>query len=359
MLAKKESMQNALPGNQNASDQSLSDAPLNNSFTRRDFVKIAVATGVAVTVGQTAWGEETKEGIPYRKLGRTGEKVSAIGVGGYHIGNPEESEGIKIIRTAIDAGINFMDNCWDYHNGGSESRMGKALRDGYRDKVFLMTKIDGRNKASAAKQIDESLSRLQTDRIDLMQHHEIIRMEDPDRCFGEGGAQEAMLEAKKAGKIRFIGFTGHKDPIVHLRMLEIAAQHQFHFDAVQMPLNVMDAHFRSFEQKVLPVLVKKEIGVLGMKPLGSGAILKSNTATAIECLHYAMSLPTSVVITGMQSMKDLQQALEAARTFKPMNRQEITALLDRTRSAAAFGEFERFKIAAAFDGTAHHPEWLG
>ena len=267
--------------------------------------------------------------------------------------------GIKIIRSAIDAGINFMDNCWDYHDGGSEVRMGKALRDGYRDKVFLMTKIDGRTKAAAARQIDESLKRLQTDRIDLMQHHEIIRMEDPDRVFAEGGAHEAMLEAKKAGKIRYIGFTGHKDPVVHLRMLEIAAQHQFHFDAVQMPLNVMDAHFRSFEHKVLPVLVKEEIGVLGMKPLGSGAILKSNTAKPIECLHYAMNLPTSVVITGMQSMENLEQALEAARTFKPMNKEVVSALLARTRSAAAFGKFEMFKTSAGFDGTARHPEWLG
>ncbi|MEO6181625.1 MAG: aldo/keto reductase [Verrucomicrobiota bacterium] len=320
---------------------------------------MTVATGLVVGTGSNTWGAETKSGMPYRTLGRTGEKISALGLGGYHIGNPEEQEGIKIIRSAIDGGITFMDNCWDYHDGGSEVRMGKALRDGYRDKVFLMTKIDGRNKAAATRQIDESLKRLQTDRIDLMQHHEIIRMEDPDRVFAEGGAQEAMLDAKKAGKIRYIGFTGHKDPIVHLRMLEIAAQHQFRFDAVQMPLNVMDAHFRSFEHKVLPLLVKEEIGVLGMKSLGSGAILKSNTAKPIECLHYAMNLPTSVVITGMQSMKDLEQALEAARSFKPMNKEDISALLARTRNAAAFGKFELFKTGAMFDGTAQHPEWLG
>jgi len=331
----------------------------NSSVTRRDFVKMTVATGLLVGAGSPTWGAETKGGMPYRTLGRTGEKISAIGLGGYHIGSPDEQVGIKIIRSAVDGGINFMDNCWDYHDGGSEVRMGKALRDGYRDKVFLMTKIDGRTKAAAARQIDESLKRLQTDRIDLMQHHEIIRMEDPDRVFAEGGAHEAMLEAKKAGKIRYIGFTGHKDPIVHLRMLEIAVQHQFHFDAVQMPLNVMDAHFRSFEHKVLPVLVKEEIGVLGMKPLGSGAILKSNTAKPIECLHYAMSLPTSVVITGMQSMENLEQALEAARTFKPMNKEVVSALLARTLNAAAFGKFEMFKTGAGFDGTARHPEWLG
>ena len=359
MLDEKESMKNMLDENQSIPLEAIFNTSHNNSLSRRDFVKMAVATGVAVGVGQPAWGEEAKAGMPYRTLGRTGEKVSAIGLGGYHIGNPEEQEGIRIIRSAINGGINFMDNCWDYHGGDSEVRMGKALRDGYRDKVFLMTKIDGRNKAAAAKQIDESLTRLQTDRIDLMQHHEIIRLEDPDRVFGEGGAHEAMLEAKKAGKIRYIGFTGHKDPIVHLRMLEIAAQHQFHFDAVQMPLNVMDAHFRSFEQKVLPVLVREEIGVLGMKPLGSGAILKSNTAKPIECLHYAMTLPTSVVITGIQSMKDLEQSLEAARTFKPMNQAEVASLLGRTRNAAAFGKFELFKTGAGFDGTARHPEWLG
>src|SRR5205085_2279073 len=236
-------------------------------------------------------------------LGRTGEKVSAIGLGGYHIGEPkDEQESLRLIRAAIDGGINFMDNSWDYHDGGSEIRMGKALRDGYREKVFLMTKIDGRTKASAAKQIEESLGRLQTERVDLMQFHEIIRMEDPDRIFASGGAMEAMQDAKKAGKVRYIGFTGHKDPLIHLRMLEIAEDHKFHFDTVQMPLNVMDAHFRSFEQKVLPVLMKEKIGILGMKPLGSGLILKSHTAKPIECLHYAMSLPASVVITGIDRM---------------------------------------------------------
>src|SRR5437588_3270847 len=291
------------------------------SFNRRDFLRATLATTVAATLGREALAAETRGEMPYRTLGKTGEKVSAIGLGGFHIGQPkDEEEGIRIIRTAIDRGINFMDNSWDYHDGGSEVRMGKALRDGYRDKVFLMTKIDGRTKQSAAKQIDESLSRLQSDRVDLMQFHEIIRMEDPDRIFAEGGAMEAMQEAKKAGKVRYIGFTGHKDPLIHLRMLEVAAAHQFHFDAVQMPLNVMDAHFRSFGQKVLPELVKQEIGVLGMKPLASGLILKSNTVKPIECLHYAMNLPTSVVITGMDKLEILEQALEAARTFKPMSK---------------------------------------
>jgi len=309
--------------------------------------------------GSHGWSAEEK-GVPYRLLGRTGEKVSAIGLGGFHIGlSPDDQEGIRLIRSAIDHGINFMDNSWDYHDGGSELRMGKALRDGYRDKVFLMTKIDGRTKSVAADQIDESLKRLQTDHIDLLQLHEVIRLEDPDRAFAANGAIEAMQEARQAGKIRYIGFTGHKDPSVHLRMLETARKHQFRFDTVQMPLNVMDAHFRSFQQLVVPELVKEGIGVLGMKPLGSGAILKSNTASAIECLHYAMSLPTSVVITGVDKQKILDQALEAARTFKPMSQSEVASLLARTAEAAANGDFEKFKTSSAFDATAHHPEWLG
>src|ERR1043166_2837515 len=339
------------------------DAPAwgDPDMTRRAFVKTIAATGVAVGLRAQAWAAESKSGdMPYRTLGRTGEKVSAIGLGGFPIGVPkDEEEGIRIIRTAVDRGITFMDNCWDYNDGGSEIRMGKALRDGYRDKVFLMTKLDGRTRQLAARQIDECLRRLQTDRIDLMQHHEIIRMEDPDRIFEDNGAMAAVLEARKAGKIRYVGFTGHKDPVVHLRMLEMAAQHHFTFDAVQMPLNVMDAHFRSFEKKVVPTLVKEGVGVLGMKPLGSGAIAKSGAVTATECLHYALNLPTSVVITGMDSLERLDQALEAARTFKPMSQEHVAALLKRTEAIAMTGKCEQFKTSAAFDATARHPEWTG
>lgn len=297
--------------------------------------------------------------IPYRPLGTTGVDVSIIGVGGYHIGDPSEQVGIRIIRTALDSGINFLDNCWDYHDGDSEVRMGKALRDGYRAKAFLMTKIDGRTRASAARQIDESLKRLQTDHIDLMQIHEVIRLEDPDRVFAQGGTMDALMEARKAGKIRFIGFTGHKDPMVHLRMLDTAKKHGFRFDTVQMPLNVMDAHFRSFEHQVLPRLVEERIGVLGMKPIASGIILESNTVTAVECLRYAMSLPTSTVINGMDSMDRLNQGLNVARTFKPMTKTEVAALLRKTSAAAADGRFEPFKTTAQFDGTAQNPQWLG
>jgi uncharacterized protein len=237
--------------------------------------------------------------------------------------------------------------------------MGNALRDGYRQKAFLMTKIDGRSKAAAASQINESLRRLQTDRLDLLQFHEVIRDNDSDRIFAEGGGMEAVLEAQKAGKVRFIGFTGHKSPDIHLKMLAAAAKHGFTFDAVQMPLNVMDAHFNSFEKKVLPVLLKNNIGVLGMKPMGDHIILESKTATAVECLHYAMNLPTSVVITGCDSLPILQQALQAARSFQPMNSSQVTELLAKTANAAEAGKFELYKTSHQFDGTYANPQWLG
>jgi predicted aldo/keto reductase-like oxidoreductase len=303
---------------------------------------------------------ETHHGIPYRTLGRTGEKVSCIGLGGYHIGvQPTVAESTRIIRTAIDSGINFMDNCWDYNGGESEIRMGKALGDGYRQKVFLMTKIDGRTKALAAQQLEESLKRLQTDRLDLLQIHEVIRMTDPDRVFGPHGTMEALIEARKAGKIRYIGFTGHKDPAIHLKMLETAFANGFTFDTVQMPLNVMDPHYRSFAKMVVPVLVKHNIGVLGMKPLANGIIPRSGIVSATECLHYAMNLPTSVVINGCDSMERLDQALKAARTFKPMSESQVAALLARTAKTAANGGDEPFKTTHQFDGTYHNPQWLG
>jgi aryl-alcohol dehydrogenase-like predicted oxidoreductase len=299
------------------------------------------------------------DGMIYRTFGQTGIKVSAIGLGGSHIGNPEEKEGIRIVRSAIDRGMTFMDNCWDYHDGKSEVVMGKALRDGYRQKVFLMTKFDGRTKAATGKQINESLKRLQTDHIDLMQFHENIRLEDPDRFFAANGPHEALLEAKKAGKIRFIGFTGHKDPSVHLRMLELAAQNHFHFDSAQMPLNLLDAHFRSFEKNVVPKLVEQKIAVLGMKPLAEGEIPRSGVANAIECLHYALSLPTTVVINGCETMERLNQAFEAARTFKPLSGAQMAALRDKTKQVAMTGKLEKFKTSNIFDGTARNPQWMG
>jgi predicted aldo/keto reductase-like oxidoreductase len=333
---------------------------LASAVTRREFLEMAVIATLAAGAGTTAWGAETKGGIPYRTLGRTNEKVSIVGLGGYHIGSQsDERESIQIIRTALDDGINFLDNCWDYNNGASEVRMGKALKDGYRQKAFLMTKIDGRDKKTAAKQIDESLQRLQTDHVDVMQFHEVIRDTDPGRIFAAGGGMEAMLAAQKAGKVRYIGFTGHKSPDIHLKMLDTAFAHKFTFDTVQMPLNVMDAHYDSFQQKVLPVLVKHNIGVLGMKSMGDHIILESKAVTPIECLHYAMNLPTSVVITGCDSMKILQQALEAARTFKPMSKEEVAKLLAKTEQAAQNGKFELYKTSHNFDGTYHNPQWLG
>jgi predicted aldo/keto reductase-like oxidoreductase len=327
-------------------------------MNRRSFLQSAAVSAFVASLQQKRAHAETGT-VPTRKLGRTGEKVSIVGIGGYHLGVPDEQESIRIVRTALDSGINFLDNCWDYNSGESEVRMGKALRDGYRQKAFLMTKIDGRSRKAAASQLDESLRRLQTDRIDLLQFHEVIRDTDPSRIFGQDGGMEAVVEARQQGKVRFIGFTGHKSPDIHLKMLETAFAHGFTFDAVQMPLNVMDAHFDSFEKKVLPALVKHDIGVLGMKPMGDKLILRSHTATPIECLHYAMNLPSSVVITGCDSLQILQQAIEAARSFQPMPPAEVASLLAKTAPAAAKGEFERYKTSHDFDGTYHNPQWLG
>ena len=325
---------------------------------RREFLKTAAAATVVTSLSNK--GALGADSFPYRTLGRSGEKVSTVGLGGYHIGHPEDEQlSIRLVRTALDDGMNFLDNCWDYNGGQSEIRMGKALRDGYRQKAFLMTKIDGQTRQAATQQLEESLRRLQTDHVDLLQFHEVIRETDPGRIMGAGGGMEAVLEAKKQGKVRYIGFTGHKSPDIHLKMLETAFAHQFTFDAVQMPLNVMDAHYNSFEKKVLPVLVKHGIGVLGMKPMGDSIILRSKVATPVECLHYAMSLPTSVVITGCESIKILQQALDAARSFKPMSQEEVAQLLAKTAPAAAKGEYELYKTTHNFDGTFQNPQWLG
>ena len=329
-------------------------------ISRRGFLGFAAASIFFAGGEQHPAPLESKNGIPYRTLGRTREKVSLVGLGGYHLGkqaDPQES--IRIIRTGLDEGISFLDNCWDYNGGESEIRMGNALRDGYRQKAFLMSKIDGRTTAAAASQVNESLRRLQTDRIDLLQFHEVIRDTDPDRIFGQDGALQAVLEAQKAGKIRYIGFTGHKSPDIHLQMLATASKHGFTFDAVQMPLNVMDAHYNSFEKKVLPVLLKDDIGVLGMKPMGDHFILESKTATAVECLHYAMNLPTSVVITGCDSLPILEQALQAGRSFHPLDSSQLAALLAKTAQAAEAGQFELYKTSHHFDGTYANPQWLG
>jgi predicted aldo/keto reductase-like oxidoreductase len=306
-------------------------------------------------------GRRYTENMIYRNLGRTGKKVSVIGVGGWHLGmkNVSEALAIRIVRTAMDQGINFMDNCWDYNEGASEIRMGKALRNGYRNNAFLMTKIDGRSRKEASRQLDESLRRLGVDHIDLVQHHEILRYEDPHRIFDDDGANAALVAGRKAGKLSYIGFTGHKDPRIHLYMLDVAREQKFDFDAVQMPLNLFDAQYRSFTKDVVPVLVKEKIGILGMKSMANGILLKSGLVTPMECLHYAMNLPTSVVITGIDSMKILDQALEAVRTFRPMTKAALKPLLAKTAKAAASGRYEPFKTTSLFDGTATSPHWLG
>lgn len=354
---------------------------------RRDFLSTGVAAGVAAAVkpalGQTAHSGEgrltggsaatlprvtaTTAGVMrgemlYRKLGSTGVEVSAIGMGGAHLGSRSlsDAEATRLMHEGIDRGLTFMDNCWDYNDGRSETRMGDALAQaGYRQKAFLMTKIDGRTKQLAAQQIEESLKRLKTDHIDLIQHHEVLRFDDPDRIFAEGGAMEALVEAKKAGKLRFIGFTGHKDPRVHLYMLDVAKKHGFHFDTVQCPVNVMDAHYRSFSQLVVPRAVEEKVAVLGMKAMGAGVILKSGVVQPVECLHYSLNLPVSVQITGIDSKKVLDQAFAVVKDFKPMPNAEFAALVAKTQQVAMDGKYELFKTSTHFDGTAKHPEWMG
>ncbi|MCJ2139627.1 aldo/keto reductase [Methylobacterium sp. E-066] len=299
----------------------------------------------------------------YRTFGRTSEKISAIGMGGFHLGKSAvtDDEATRLIHAGVDRGITFMDNCWDYNDGRSELRMGAALaQGGYRDKVFLMSKMDGRTKEEALKQIDQSLLRLRTDRIDLVQHHEILRYDDPDRVFAEGGAMEGFLEAKKQGKLRYIGFTGHKDPRIHLQMLAVAQERGFQFDSCQMPLNVMDAHFRSFGHLVLPHLVAEGIAPLAMKTFGDGVILKADAPIKpLEYLHFSLNLPVSVVITGIQNQRDLDQAFEAVKTFKPMDKATVAELLSRSKPYALEGKYELFKTSATFDGTAKNAAWLG
>ena len=334
--------------------------PAETSLNRRE---ILLAVGAAAAASVTASAADSPSGnIPYRTLGHTGEKVSCIGMGGYHLGKKEvtEADAIRLVHAGVDRGINFLDNSWDYNKGESEKRVGKAVKEAnLRSRVFLMTKNDGRTGEEFNKQLDESLRRLQTDHVDLIQFHEIIRFEDPDRIFAEGGAAQASLAAKKAGKVRHIGFTGHKDPQIHLYMLQIADRHHFVFDTVQMPINVMDAHYRSFGQLVLPELVKRNIGALGMKSLGDTTILKSEVVTAMECLHYSLSQPVSVQITGIDKPEILDQAIKAAQTYHQVSKERMAAVLARTAPQAADGRWELFKTSAIFDNTAQHPEWLG
>ncbi len=348
---------------------------------RRSFIK-ATALGVAAAAAaKVAHAQvETSQGgvvratgpvtsriaehpdMKYRPLGRTGERVSLVGMGGYHLAKPggaTNAEATRLVHAGIEAGINFCDNCWDYNGGESEVRLGRALTQGWRNRVFLMTKIDGRTAKAAMSQIEQSLTRLQTDHVDLLQFHEIIRMDDPERVFAQGGALEAVLKAREQGKLRYIGFTGHKSPAIHKHMFDVADQHDFHFDTVQMPLNVMDAHFDSFEQGVLPVALAHGTAVMGMKAFGDPFILDTKAVSPIEMLHYPMSLPIALQITGIDKMEILHQALEAVRTFKPFTPEQRASILDRTAELAKDGHTEKYKISHQFDGTVHNPQWLG
>lgn len=320
------------------------------------------SSSAAARIPRVTYAGEMRGEMLYRELGGTGEKVSVIGLGGSHLGlaTVPEDEALRVIHQGLDRGINFLDNSWDYNEGRSEERVGKALsQGGFRHKAFVMTKIDGRTKEVAANQIDTSLKRLKVDHIDLLQHHEVLRFDDPDRIFSEGGSMEAVLEAKQAGKIRFIGFTGHKDPHIHLYMLAVAKAHGFHFDTVQMPINIMDAHFRSFSQLVVPQALEQKIAVLGMKSFGSDIILKSGVVEPIDCLHYSLNVPVSVLITGINSQMLLDQAFAAIKSFKPMSESEVASLISKSEAAAINGKYELFKTTAHFDTTARHPDWLG
>jgi uncharacterized protein len=288
--------------------------------------------------------------IPRRKFGRHDELVSAIAVGGYHVGKiGTEREAIRIVHAAIDAGITFLDNAWEYHDGKSEVRMGKAIKD-RRDRVFLMTKVctHGRDAKTAMRQLEESLRRLQTDYLDLWQIHECIYYNDPERHFAKGGAVEALERAKQEGKVRYIGFTGHKDPAIHMAMLS----YRYPFDSCQLPLNAFDASFsnRSFEQRVLPELISQGIAPLGMKSLGAGQAVKKKAVTPVEALGYAMSLPVTTTISGIDSMRVLNQNLRVARGFKPMSEAQMAALRKRIADEAHDGRYELYKTTAQHDG---------
>ena len=284
--------------------------------------------------------------IPRRALGRTGETVSALGMGGYHLGQVgSEREAISLVHGAIDAGITFMDNAWEYHDGVSERRMGKALAKGWRDRVFLMSKVctHGRDARTAMRQLEESLRRLKTDHLDLWQVHEVAYAGDPDRHFMKGGVMEALERAKSKGLVRFVGFTGHKDPALHLEMLS----HGYPFDTCQMPLNCFDATFRSFEQQVLPELARQGIAAIGMKSLGGeGTAVKKGVVTAREALRYAMSLPVAVTVTGIDSAKVLRQNVGVARDFTPMSKAELQRTRNRFAGAAVDGRFELYKTTS-------------
>jgi len=316
--------------------------------TRREFISKAAAGTAALTISERLWAKPATKivgGMPYRRLGKTKEMISLLGVGGYHIGKPDEPIGIRIIHEALDNGATFIDNAWDYHDGLSEERVGKAIKGPRRDKAFVMTKHHGRDKKTAMKHLEDSLRRLQTDRIDLWQFHEIVYDKDPDMIFAPDGGIEAAYLAKKQGKARYIGFTSHKHPWIQLKMLAYG----YPWDAVQIPLNVFDANFDSFQQKVLPVLTKRGIAALAMKTRGGGRILRSKACTVEELWRYVIALPITTVISGMESLELLRDNLRMARELKPMTPTEMEEICKRTTAVAQTGEYELYKISRAYD----------
>ncbi|MDR3635488.1 MAG: aldo/keto reductase [Isosphaeraceae bacterium] len=324
--------------------------------SRREFMQAGAAGLAAVALSGAAAFQERKNagGIPLRPLGKTGEMVSLMCLGGHSSTNPKkltEKQSLKLIQRAVDEGITFMDNCWDYHDGGAEEWMGKALAEGgRRDKVFLMTKVCGRTAKEAASNLDDSLRRLKTDRIDLWQLHEIVYDNDPDWVFDDGGALTAGLNAIKEGKVRYLGFTGHKDPIIHLKMLS----KPYDWAAVQMPLNVMDVHYRSFQSQVLPLLLQRGIGALGMKSLGGRGEIVSKAGVPVEdALRYVLSLPISSLVSGIDSEKVLDQNLKIVREFTPATPDEMARIEQSTVKLAGDGRFELFKSSKLFDGPVH------
>jgi predicted aldo/keto reductase-like oxidoreductase len=332
---------------------------------RRDFLQTSAAGLAAAGLARSADAQQQKTGqagtntggIPIRPLGSTGAMVSLLCLGGYSSTNPRalsEKESLRLIQRAVDEGITFMDNSWDYHDGVAEERMGKALAEGgRRDKVFLMTKVCGRTAKDAQSNLEDSLRRLKTDRIDLWQFHEMVYDNDPDWIFAENGAIHTGLKALKDGKVRFLGFTGHKDPLIHLKML----RKPYEWASVQMPLNVMDAHYRSFQREVLPELLRRKIGVLAMKSLGGNGSIVSKAGIPVEdALRYVLSLPISTLVSGIDSEKVLDQNLRIVRGLSPMTAEERTAIERKTLAMAGDGRYELFKSSKAFDGPVHRKQ---
>ncbi|MDY7017723.1 MAG: aldo/keto reductase [Nitrospirota bacterium] len=318
-----------------------------NHPNRRDFLWQSLGLLWALNLPSRAWSLQATKPIPKRPLGKTGVSVSILGLGGSHVGTiQDEAQAVRLVREAIDLGVTFLDNAWEYHHGRSEEIVGKALQGGYRQKAFLMTKVHGRDKKSSLSQLEDSLRRLKTDVIDLWQFHEVVYEDDPDLIFAKDGGIEAAYEAKKSGKVRFVGFTGHKDPKIHLDMLSKG----YDWDTVQMPVNVLDAHFRSFQKQVLPVLVERNIGAIAMKTLADGHLLKAGVVTPREALTYVWSQPVSTIVSGMDSLELVRNQARLASNFVPLSAEEQEKLLQRTAKAAKGGAFEPFKTSNRYDG---------